>query len=99
MASATSPTGTLMKKIQGQEKLSVIQPPSTGPTTGATRMVSEKAASAAPAFSRGYVESSSVCESGIIGPATAPCTTRKKTSIGMETARPQRNEAATKSAV
>ena len=53
MASATSPTGTLMKKIQGQEKLSVIQPPSSGPTTGATRMVSEKVASAMPAFSRG----------------------------------------------
>ncbi len=43
----------LMKKIQGQEKLSVIQPPSTGPTTGATRMVSENMASAMPAFSRG----------------------------------------------
>src|SRR5919198_302942 len=99
MPSAIAPTGTLMKKIHGQEKLSVIQPPSTGPTTGATRIVSAKVASATPAFSRGYVERSSVCESGIIGPATAPCTMRKKTSIGMEMARPQRSEARTKSAV
>ena len=30
------PTGTLMKKIQCQEKLSVIHPPSVGPTVGAT---------------------------------------------------------------
>ena len=30
------PIGTLMKKIQCQEKLSVIQPPSVGPTVGAT---------------------------------------------------------------
>ncbi len=53
IASETTPTGTLMKKIHGQEKLSVIQPPSTGPTTGATRIVSENIASAMPAFSRG----------------------------------------------
>jgi hypothetical protein len=31
-----SPIGTLMKKIQCQEKLSVIQPPIVGPTVGAT---------------------------------------------------------------
>ena len=45
------------------------------------------------------MESSSVCESGIIGPATAPCTTRKKISIGIDIASPQRNDAATNSAV
>jgi len=35
-ASETSPIGTLMKKIQCQEKLSVIQPPIVGPMVGAT---------------------------------------------------------------
>ena len=30
------PTGMLMKKIQRQEKLSVIQPPSVGPMEGAS---------------------------------------------------------------
>src|SRR5579862_1844557 len=35
-ASEASPIGTLMKKIQCQEKLSVIQPPIVGPTVGAT---------------------------------------------------------------
>ena len=35
-ASDASPIGTLMKKIQCQEKLSVIQPPIVGPTVGAT---------------------------------------------------------------
>src|SRR3954451_9678395 len=85
MPSATTPTGTLIQKIQGHEKLSVIQPPRSGPTTGATRMVSEKVARATPAFSRGEVERSSVCESGIIGPATAPWITRKKISIGIDT--------------
>jgi len=32
----TRPTGTFMKKIQRQEKLSVIQPPRVGPMAGAT---------------------------------------------------------------
>ena len=35
-ASDARPIGTLMKKIQCQEKLSVIQPPIVGPTVGAT---------------------------------------------------------------
>ena len=35
-ASDAIPIGTLMKKIQCQEKLSVIQPPIVGPTVGAT---------------------------------------------------------------
>ena len=34
--SESMPIGTLMKKIQCQLKLSVIQPPSVGPIAGAT---------------------------------------------------------------
>jgi hypothetical protein len=33
---ARMPTGMLMKKIQRQEKLSVIQPPRVGPMEGAS---------------------------------------------------------------
>ena len=34
--SATQPTGRLIRKIQCHEKLSVSQPPSSGPMAGAT---------------------------------------------------------------
>ena len=37
---ARIPTGMLMKKIQRQEKLSVIQPPSVGPMEGASTVTS-----------------------------------------------------------
>ena len=50
----------------------MIQPPSTGPTTGATSVVMAQIASAVPAFSLGKLASSSDCDNGIIGPATAP---------------------------
>ena len=43
----------LMKKIHGHEMLSVIQPPSSGPATGATSVVIDHIASAVPDFSRG----------------------------------------------
>ena len=42
-----------MKKIHGHEKLSEIQPPSSGPATGATSVVIDHIASAVPAFARG----------------------------------------------
>ena len=32
----STPIGTLMKKIHGHDQLSVNQPPSVGPTAGAT---------------------------------------------------------------
>ncbi len=47
------PTGMLMKKIHGQEKSSEIQPPSSGPATGATSVVIDHIASAMPALARG----------------------------------------------
>ena len=52
-AAASRPTGRLMKKIQGQLRLSVSQPPSSGPTTGATSVVMPQKASARPAWARG----------------------------------------------
>ncbi|OIQ72462.1 hypothetical protein GALL_459140 [mine drainage metagenome] len=50
---APMPTGMLMKKIHGQDTLSVIQPPSSGPITGATRVVIDHSAIARPASAGG----------------------------------------------
>ena len=50
---ASKPTGMLMKKIQGQLMLSVIQPPNKGPNTGATKVVIDHMAMANPAIARG----------------------------------------------
>ena len=70
--------------------LSVIQPPSNGPITGATSVVIAQMASALPAFALGKLDSSSACDSGIIGPATAPCRTRNAISICSDGASPHR---------
>ena len=43
--------------------------------------------------------SSSVCDSGIIGPATAPCSTRNASSIGMLVEMPQPHDAIEKSSI
>ena len=47
------PTGLLMSKIHGHAMLSVIQPPSIGPITGATSVVTDHTASAIPACAFG----------------------------------------------
>ena len=77
--------------------LSVIQPPNSGPTTGATSVVMPHRASAVPASARGKLDSSRVCDSGIIGPATRPCSTRKNTSISSDVAKPHSQEVMTNS--
>jgi hypothetical protein len=48
---ATTPTGPLMRKHYCQEKLSAIQPPSVGPTTGATTTAIPNKAKPWPRFS------------------------------------------------
>ncbi len=53
-AAAIRPTGTLMKKIQGQPQCSEIQPPSKGPRTGATIVTMDQSASAETRRSGGY---------------------------------------------
>src|SRR5215472_2270177 len=82
-----------MKKIQRQVVLSLIQPPRIGPQIGATSVVIDQIASASPRLVGLKIEISSACEPGIIGPETAPCTTRKISSEGRFHATPQRNEA------
>src|SRR5512146_3027610 len=65
--------------------------------TGATSVVIDHAASAVLDLLRGKLCSSSVCDSGIIGPATAPWTTRKTISICRLEDKPQASEASTNS--
>ena len=61
---ATTPTGTLMKKIQRHEKLSVIQPPSVGPMMGATTTPMPYTAIAMPCFLREKLSTRMACEMG-----------------------------------
>src|SRR5258708_6353071 len=60
--------------------LSVIQPPSTGPTTGATSVVIAHIASAVPALAGGELASSRDRHRGIICPPTAARRTPNRTS-------------------
>src|SRR5580698_9627037 len=73
--------------------LSVIQPPNNGPKTGAINVVMAQMASAEPALALEKLDSNRACDRGIMGPATAPWTTRKKISSGNDVARPQSSEA------
>ena len=77
----------------------MIQPPSRGPTTGATIVVMAQTDRAVPDFVFGKLEISSDCDNGIIGPATAPCSTRKQMSNPIVGASAHRKEAATNRAI
>src|ERR1700723_3117333 len=92
MKMATTPTGTLMKKIQRHEKLSVIQPPSVGPMMGATTTPIPYTAIAMPCLLRGKLSTRMAWEIGCRPPPPAPCRTRKKMSRKRLGARPHRNE-------
>ena len=72
---AKQPKGTLIKKIHGQDQLSVIQPPKTGPTIGAIITPIPNTAIAVPRFSLGKLSIISACEIGTIPPPPAPCNT------------------------
>src|SRR5690606_9104883 len=56
-------------------------------------------ASAMPAFDLGKLASISACDSGIMGPATAPCSTRNASSASSEGEKPHSHEASTNSSV
>ena len=73
--------------------MSVIHPPSTGPTTGAIRLVMVQMVSAAGALLCGKLDSSSDCDNGTIGPATAPCKMRNAMRAPMFGAIPHKSEA------
>ncbi len=92
----STPTGTLMKKIQGHEKLSEMKPPRRGPQTGATRVVMDQTARPVPRRSGGKIDSSRAWEPGIRGPEQPPCSTRKRINEVRFQDIPHRNEAAVK---
>ena len=73
--------------------MSEIWPPSIGPQIGATSVVIDQIASAVPFLCGGKIDISSACEPGIIGPDTAPCSTRNMISEPRLQAMPHRNEA------
>ncbi len=92
------PIGTLMKKIHDQVALSEIQPPSSGPQTGAAMVVIDQMALAVAACRWGKMPRSKASEPGIMGPETPPWSSRKKISDWMFHATPHRNEAMVNSA-
>jgi len=92
--SESSPTGRLMKKIQCQLKLSVIQPPRVGPIAGATTTAIPYSAKAWPRLLTGNVSARMACSLGASPPPPTPCRTRKKTSSGSDGAKPHKTEQA-----
>src|SRR5579864_6101071 len=88
----SSPTGKLMKKIQCQLKLSVIQPPRVGPIAGATTTAMPYKEKAMPRFSTEKVSARIACSDGCKPPPPTPCRTRATMSIGRLVAIPQKKE-------
>jgi hypothetical protein len=81
-----------MKKIQCQEKLSVIQPPSVGPTVGATITATPYSAKAWPRFSGGNVSARMACSLVGMPPPPSPCRMRKNINAPRLGANPQSSE-------
>src|SRR5579864_508135 len=86
------PTGMLMKKIQCQLKLSVIHPPSVGPTAGATTTAMPYSEKAMPRRSMEKVSARMACSEGCKPPPPAPCNTRQMMSIVRLVEIPHRKE-------
>ncbi len=77
----------------------MIQPPSAGPAIGPTVAVIAHNASACELFSFGYEPSRIACDSGISGPATAPCRIRAASSTGRFGAMPHSHDDSTNSRI
>ena len=88
------PTGTLMRKIQCQLALSVIQPPIEGPNTGPQTVTKPNAPNAAPRLSGGKVSASIDCIEGAMPPPPTPCASRAITRKPRLGASPQASEEA-----
>src|SRR5579863_9215819 len=89
--------GTLMRNTHDQEWLSHSQPPSTGPTTGASNVVIAQRPMACMDCSLGKIRSNRVCESANSGPPAMPCNTRMPSSIVSVVDMPHRSEKTPKS--
>ena len=87
------PTGTLIRKIQCQLMLSVIQPPSVGPSTGPHTTTTPYAAKAWPRISGGKVSARIACSAEERPPPPSPCTIRARISKPRLGASPHSSEA------
>ena len=74
------PTGPLIKKHHRQVKLSASQPPSVGPTTGATTTAMPNSANACPRFCGGNASAKIDCDTGTMPPPARPCRMRNKSN-------------------
>src|SRR3569833_262203 len=70
-----------------------MYPPRIGPQIGATRVVADQIASAVPFLLSGNKVTNIAWEPGIMGPETAPCSTRKTISSPMLVATPHKKDA------
>ncbi|CAJ4564625.1 Uncharacterised protein [Burkholderia pseudomallei] len=91
-ANENSPIGRLIRKIHGHEKLSISQPPTTGPKIGASSTVIPHSASANVRFAGGNARIRIVCDSGTIGPENSPCSARHATSTSRSRASPHSSD-------
>src|SRR6516164_1591187 len=91
-AAASTPTGTLIRKHHCQDQLSEIQPPSVGPTTGATTTATPNSAKAWPRFSGGKESARMDCATGTMPPPPRPCRIRNSNSACRFGANPQSAE-------
>ena len=81
-----------MKKIHGQEYVSVMYPPSVGPSTGATTVAIVVSANAWPRFSGGKVSTTMACWLGCSPPPKNPCSKRNRISSSRLLEIPHRKE-------
>ena len=92
-AIATTPTGTLMKKIQCQLRCSVSRPPTSGPIASASAETPAQIPIAMPRSRGGKVAAMIESVAGFISAAPAPWTTRAAISISPESASPHQSDA------
>ena len=97
-AIAIAPTGPLIRKHQCQEKLSASQPPSVGPTTGATTTATPNSAKAWPRFAGGNASARIDCATGTMPPPPRPCRMRNSSSAFRFGAKPHSTELSVNSA-
>src|SRR6266851_4209583 len=93
-AIAITPTGTLIRKHHCQETLSDNQPPSVGPTTGATTTATPNSAKAWPRFAGGNKSARIDWATGTMPPPPTPCMIRNSNTAFRFAAKPSRQIAA-----
>ena len=78
-SAASAPIGRLIRNTQRQSKLSVSQPPRTGPAMGPIITPAPKIAIAVPCFSRGLMSNNVAWASGTMNAPATPWTARNST--------------------